>query len=178
MRTLWPFDLSRKIINRIGALVAVGALVGVATRPWTDAVPVNLQGSRIELLTVTSDWASDPMFLNGRVQQGPIYFNDCVTWVDRDDVVTHVQFLFAAVTPEGEIKHKPLPLDARHRATAGEKPERANCRTWGYANGADGLWLVAWPNVVDFADGTHWQAPPIEQMSPYILDALPRAPTQ
>lgn len=146
---------------------------------WETAVPVQLPGLKIELVSVTSTWATDQVFMNGRIQQGPIYFNDCLTWINRADVdVTHVQFIYATVTPTGEVKHKPLPLDVRYRAHPGEKrDDHSNCRSYGYANGADGLWLVAWVNEVDFADGTSWHAPPQEKMQPYILNALPKAST-
>ncbi len=162
----------------VGFFVAVCTVYAAETRPWTEAVPVNIDGSHIEIAAVSSDWASDYDVINRR--QGPVYYNDCLTWVDRGDVaVMHVQFVFATVTTEGEIKHELLPLDVHHKAVPGEKRgDISNCRDHAYANGADGLWLIAWPNVVDFADGTHWQAPPIEQMTPYILDALPKAPAQ
>ena len=161
-----------KQMHQAATMLTLAFLIGASSRPWTEAVPVNLGGSEIEIASVSSDWASDYDVINRR--QGPIYYNDCITWIDRDDTVTHVQFVFATVTTEGVIKHELLPLDAHHRAVAGEKPERANCRDHAYANGADGLWLVAWPSEVDFAGGTHWQAPPIDQMTPYILQALPR----
>ncbi len=157
-------------------LAALQSGIAAAGRSWHDGIPVQLAGSHIELISVTSDVASDQMFLNGRVQQGPLYFNDCLTWVDRADVaVTHAQFIYATVTTEGEIKHKPLPLDIHYRAQPGEKrDDRNNCRDHAYANGADGLWLVAWVNEVDFADGTSWRAAPIDQMQSYIIEALPR----
>jgi hypothetical protein len=165
--------LRRRINVRSGVAVLFFLLVGAA-RPWTEAIPVDVAGSRVELLSVTSNIASDFDYANNR--QGPIYFNDCLAWVDRADVaVTHVQFIYTIVNTSGEVKYPPLPLDIHYKAWPGEKrDDRDNCRDHGYANGADGRWLVAWANIVDFADGTSWHAPPLDQMTPYILAALRR----
>jgi hypothetical protein len=137
-----------------------------------------MSASRIELISVTSDWTSDPEFFDGRTQQGPIYFRDCLSFVDRAAVaVTHIQFMYAAVDAEGAIRRPPLALDIHYRAEPGQvRNDFSNCRDYAYGTGDRGLWLVAWVNVVDFADGTSWHAPPSDQLHATIEEALPHEP--
>src|SRR5215472_4807066 len=103
-------------------------LFAATKRDWKQAVPVNFDGSHVEVTAVTSDWTTDQMFLNGRVQQGPIHFNDCLSFTTHGDPqVTHVQFIFAAVSPTGDVKEKPLPVDVRIKV--GEtRPATGACR--------------------------------------------------
>lgn len=134
---------------------------------------VQFSNSKIELLSVRSDWTSDFDYTAGR--PGPIYFNDCVAFMNRAPVAaTHIQFVFAAVDNGGIMRRPPLPLDIHYRANSGAKyTENANCRNYGYANGDRGLWLVGWVNRVDFADGTSWTAPTGDALTEAIRDALP-----
>src|ERR1700685_1492983 len=125
---------------------------------WEQGVPVQLPESRMRISDVASQWASDPTFLNGRVQQGPMYFNDCLTFINGGMfAATHVQIAFAPVDLNGSIKRPIMPLDIWSRAEPGAR--RSVCRDHAYANGAKGWWLVGWVSAVDFAGGSSWRAP-------------------
>lgn len=131
--------------------------------------------SHIKVLSVTSDYAIDQVFLNGRVQQGGIYFNDCLTFVNVNVLAaTHLQVNFALVDENGAIKRTPMPYDTHDRAEPGAK--HVACRDHAYANGARGWWLVGWVNVIDYADGTTWHAPTGAALQSAIFEALPKAP--
>lgn len=137
---------------------------------------MNFDDSHIEIVSVSSNWASDPDYVNNR--QGPIYFIDCLRWINRaGSDVSHVQFMYAAVTPDGVVRYKPLSHDVHYLAKRNEsRSDASNCIRHGYGNGINGLWLAAWVNEVDFADGTAWRAPTGSDLQAAIVDALPKDP--
>lgn len=153
---------------------APGQLMADADSSWENAVPVQLRGSNIEVLAVRSTWATDYDY--ARQMQGPVYFNDCVVFENRAPIAaTHVQFIFALVDSSGELKTSPLPLDVRYSSEPDKREDQAaNCRDHAYANGADGYWLAAWVNRVDFADGSSWNAPAGDELRAAIRAAFPR----
>lgn len=147
---------------------------GVADEAWQKGLAVQNPDSKIALLSVRTTLGMDYDF--ARRTQGPTYFNDCVTIVNRSAVdVVHMQFMYAMVNDEGIVKVRPGYVDVRYRAKPGEvRDDRSNCLDHGFANGG-GLRLVAWVNEADFSDGTSWHAPSIDQIEPYIRGALPSA---
>lgn len=152
---------------------ALGAAHADTQRSWHDGIPVQVVGSPIQLLTVRADWRTDFDFASRT--QGPVYFNDCVTFVNNANVAaTHIQFIFAAVDTAGDVKTPLLPLDVRYVAKVGALQNAAkNCRDHAYGNGYRGFWLVAWVNEIDFADGTSWHAPQAVDLMNNIRAALP-----
>lgn len=147
---------------------------GTPAEPQLLGRPVDQQTSHIEMVSIRSPWTSDYDYTLHR--QGAIYFNDCVSFVNRASVpAVHIQFVFAAVDTEGQPRRPLLPLDVRYSIAPNVLQEGPSiCRLQGYANGDRGLWLVAWVNEVDFSDGTSWHAPAIKGMVPLIKDALPK----
>lgn len=166
--------LAAFIVATVGIVIPSSLFAnGSVTRSWHDGVPVQYAESRIEILTVSDNLASD--FDYAMHMQGAIYFNDCLNYINHGRVATkRIQFMFATVSNDGYLKGNPLPLDIRVSALPGIL-QGAVCRDHAYANGYGGLWLVAWVNVVEFADGTSWQAPPANQMADQIKSSLPRA---
>lgn len=154
--------------------VAPQRLMADTKRSPDGAIPVQFTTSGIVLLTVRSTWATDYDY--GLHMQGPIYFNDCVTFKNTaGTAATHIQFIFALVDATGTIKTPALPLDVRYSAEPNKIEDRsANCRDHAYGNGVDGLWLVAWANRVDFANGVSWTAPQGRLLTDAIRAALPR----
>ena len=147
-------------------------LIAATSRSWTEAVPVNFDDSHIEIVSVISNWASDPDYVNNR--QGPIYFHDCLTLTNEGSIdVTHVQVMFAPVDLSGNIKRPPMPHDSSSRIRPGAKLDV--CRDHAYANGVRGWWLVGWVNVVTFADSTVWHAPDDAQLRDAIVSAIPQS---
>jgi hypothetical protein len=167
-----PMNVLKRICYILGVFLALTA----ATRSSGDnSVAVQIPGSGIELLSVFSDMQTEFNVVTN--PDGNVYFNDCATIqaLPGHAPLEHAKLIFAAVDNQGEVKRPLLALDLTFKrrplpATLG------GCRDHAYENGDRGLRLVAWVNVADFADGTHWQAPPIDQMTPYILDALPKGP--
>jgi hypothetical protein len=142
---------------------------------WEHGLSVQLPESRMRISDVVSQWANDPTFLNGRVQQGPIYFNDCLTLVNAANVVAvRVQVAFAPVGVDGSIKRPVMPFDLWTRLEPGAR--RSVCRDHAYANGAKGWWLVGWVSAVDFADGSSWRAPTGTALQAAIVEALGKSP--
>ena len=151
---------------------SMGSALADDTR-WEHGLSVQLPDSRFRVSDVTSPWASDPTFFNGRTQQGPIYFNDCLTLRNEgSNDVTHVQVMFAPVDLAGNIKRTPMPFDTSRRILPGATI--TICRDHAYANGARGWWLVGWVNVVDYADGTTWHAPTGAKLREAIVNAIPQ----
>lgn len=142
---------------------------------WEDAIPVQFLASNIELLEVRSTWASD--FDYALHMQGPIYFNDCVAFRNTGRIpTTHVQFMFAGVDQAGSLKTPTLSLDVKYSVKQNEsRGLRDTCRNHPIGNGERGLWLVAWVNRVDFANGTSWMAPTGDVLVEAIRSALPHS---
>lgn len=164
-----------RFFGTVVALVFVLATSAMAddTR-WEHGLSVELPESRIRVSDVVTPWQSDPTFFDGRVQQGPMYYNDCLTLRNEGSIdVTHVQVMFAPVDLAGNIKRAPMPFDSSSRISPGST--RTVCRDHAYANGARGWWLVGWVNVVNYDDGTTWHAPPVDALHEAILESLPRS---
>lgn len=166
------FDFRNVIMQFVSAAKLSAAIVLVATTLHPGGgVPVQLTGSRIEIQAVGAEDESDYDVINRR--QGPIYYHDCLSFVTTGAVgITRIQFMFALVNGRGEIKWPGLPVDQRYKAAAASSGVRGVCRKYAYGNRQYGLQLVAWSNIVEFADGTSWHAPPADRMKPYILAAL------
>ncbi|HET7813034.1 MAG TPA: hypothetical protein VFL13_01540 [Candidatus Baltobacteraceae bacterium] len=131
----------------------------VAGGNQSDGIAYNAPEAPVKLTRVYSYWTSD--FDPSSRMQGPIYFNDCAEIKNLSSrVITHMQIVFASVDKLGSVKPPTFPLDIKYRLEPGSvHNELVNCRDHAFANGDRGLWLAAWIQTVDFADGSRWTAP-------------------
>lgn len=169
------------MIKRRMVLACVSAILLVcapafAEETWNpEGRVVQFADSHVDLTYVRSDWTSQyDAMTHG---PGPISFNDCAAVVNRANVpIAHIQLIFAAVDEHGLAQRPALPVDIRFKtASSAVGSTNTGCRRYGYANGDQGLWLIAWVNRVDFADGTSWSAPSGEELNAAILEALPHS---
>src|SRR5579862_5409908 len=160
-----------RVVGLCSSLALVFA-VGSGSGLDSHGLAVQIAASKIDILSVSSSSAFDYDPASGGVT--PTYFNDCVIYESvTDSLPNHIQFTFAMVDGRGELTQSPLPVDLRSKDQSRSVDKKGStCRRHAYQNGWRKLRLVAWVNVVDFADGTHWQAPPVDQMKSYILAAL------
>ena len=148
------------------------SLALLSAEPWSVGIAVQLPTSPLQLERVASKWILELDYARSRPQQ--ITNSDCATFVNHSgSSVTHVQIMFSAVDGEGIPKRRSLSFDMRETVKPGQSSsDFARCLSDGYANGDRGLWLVAWVNEVDFADGTSWHAPPEKDVVAYIALAV------
>lgn len=111
------------------ATALLSSFIGIAYAEDSvlSGIPVQLPGSRLALVSVTSPWSQDIDYPAGR--PGGIYYNDCVTFINKANVATtHVQFIFAAVDDNGVAKRPLLPLDVSFSVAPGTQNNQGACR--------------------------------------------------
>lgn len=156
----------------MGSVAALFLTLALAADPSSIGIPIQLPQSPLHIDQVASNLAVIVDHAKGRAEY--LRFEDCVSLVNRSpSTVTHEQVVFAAVDRDGTVKGPKLPFDLRETLKPGESSPRFHrCRSDGYGNGENGLWLVAWVNKVDFADGTSWHAPPEKDVLASIASAV------
>jgi hypothetical protein len=153
-------------------MFVLSLMLALAVDPLVNGIPVQLAGSPLQIDRAASRWVVGFDYAKGRADS--VTYEDCATFVNRStSTVTHAQVIFAAADGDGNLRRRSLPFDVRYTLKPGEaSPKFIRCLPNGYGNGERGLWLIAWVNEVDFADGTSWHAPPENDVLPQIVSTL------
>jgi hypothetical protein len=140
--------------------------IGSTGQTWQNS------SSPIETLRVYSYWWSD-FDVTSRMQ-GPIYFNDCVDFINRGpQTAVDIQFMFASIARDGTAHGPAMPLDVRKAMRPGVIHTELNCRDHAYGNGVEGRMLVGWVSAVTFSDGTSWYAAPAVNARITVMQGSP-----